>query len=138
MKIASCPVVSLKYRAVAWIQDIVHTQGWRKQFYIGQARSLDTLNIWKRVAIHRHKINCMKHNQQAKHANARGSQGCSPKTIDTVRLNLGAFQDSTITISASYPIIMIIQLQLYRHKRTVIAITHFPMDVIIASQLLCS
>ena len=49
----------------------------------------------------------MKHNQQAKHANARGSWGCSPKTIDTVRLNLGAFQDSTITISASYPIIMI-------------------------------
>ena len=55
-------------------------QGQRKKFYIGQAESMDTFECIENVAIHRHTgyQYCTKHNQHAKHVNARESGDMLP------------------------------------------------------------
>ena len=76
-------------------------QGWRKQFYFGQANSghYSFEHVGKRAA---HSLRVcirsysVKHNQHAKKVNYyRGSVACCPGKFgktDVLRLNLGAFQ----------------------------------------------
>ena len=47
-------------------QESAVLQGWRKQFYIGQAESLDILNAWKNVATHIYtQATCILHKAQS-------------------------------------------------------------------------
>ena len=96
------------------------------QLYIGHAKillhSMDNFeyvesNSYRGLLIFRgfrvHRPYCVKHNQHAKHANARGMEASPPAKllkIDALRLNLGPFQDQ-----ASY-IIMSMDLFISSHS----------------------
>ena len=57
-------------------------QGRRKQFYIGQAEFLNTLECMEKCSYpHRHigYLYCAKHNQHARNSNARGSGSMPPR-----------------------------------------------------------
>ena len=72
---------SLKLPRKSHLSVIPVCQGQRKQFYIGQAESVDTFEYMEKCSYpyrHTSYLYCAKHNQHARHADARESGGIPP------------------------------------------------------------